>query len=34
MPADIPADVAYIGGVWTEGVLYGKLPNSPAGTNN
>lgn len=27
MPADIPADVAYIGGVWAEGVLYGKLAN-------
>ncbi|KAF8069247.1 hypothetical protein FPV67DRAFT_1114035 [Lyophyllum atratum] len=23
MPSDIPADVAYIGGVWCEGVLYG-----------
>jgi len=23
MPSDIPADVAYLGGVWFEGVLYG-----------
>ncbi|RDB26975.1 hypothetical protein Hypma_005082 [Hypsizygus marmoreus] len=23
MPSDIPADAAYIGGVWCEGVLYG-----------
>lgn len=28
MVADIPADVAYIGGVWAEGVLYGKLAHN------
>lgn len=25
MPSDIPADVAYLGGVWFEGVLYGNV---------
>lgn len=23
MPADLPADVSYIAGVWCEGILYG-----------